>query len=73
MTTAKQASNRTVHYYDTRQHRVACGAAMADEHSTKHVRSVTCEVCLGVLREAAVEEGEETRRGGEATEATAAL
>lgn len=70
MTTAKQASNRTIHYYDTRRHRVPCGAAMAEEHSTKHVRSVTCEVCIGVLREAAAEEAQ---RGGAATEATAAF
>lgn len=43
---------------------------MADEHSTRHARSVTCLVCLGVRRDGAVEEDQ---RGGAVTEATAGL
>jgi hypothetical protein len=56
MTTTKQTTNRPVHYYDTQKHRVACGAPMADEHSTKHARGVTCAACLGVLRETTTDE-----------------
>lgn len=54
----KQTSNRPVHYYDTERHQVPCGAGMADEHSTKHARNVTCEVCIGVLREGEAEQAQ---------------
>jgi hypothetical protein len=40
---------RLVHYFDTQQHRIACGAGI-DHRSTKHARSVTCQKCMGLLR-----------------------
>jgi hypothetical protein len=40
---------RLVHYYDTQQHRIVCGAGI-DHRSTKHARSVTCQKCVGLLR-----------------------
>ncbi len=49
----KQMTERLVHYYDTEQHRVLCGAHGTDDHSTKHIRAVTCGECLALLREAA--------------------
>ncbi len=41
----------TVHYYDTRLHRIACGLPGFEHRSTKHSRDVTCVTCIGVLRE----------------------
>ena len=41
-----------VHYYDTRQHLIACGLRGFDHRSTKHPRSVTCPACREVLGEA---------------------
>lgn len=52
----KQTNDRPIHYYDTQQHRIACGAGLADDHSTKHARGVTCAACISVLREQAREE-----------------
>jgi hypothetical protein len=40
-----------VHYFDTTQHRIACGVRGSDHRSTKHSRDVTCDVCVGMLRE----------------------
>ncbi len=42
---------RLVHYFDTRQRRILCGAAGLDLRSTKHARTVTCEACIGLLRD----------------------
>lgn len=42
-----------VHFYDTRLHRIACGLRGPDHRSTKHARDVTCDACIGVLRERA--------------------
>jgi hypothetical protein len=41
-----------VHCYDTRTHRIVCGAP-GHIGSTKHARDVTCGECLAILREAA--------------------
>lgn len=48
---------RRVHYFDTRLHRIACGAHGAEHRSTKHARDVNCEACLALLRAAAAEAG----------------
>ncbi len=40
-----------VHYFDTTLHRILCGVRGFDHRSTKHVRSVTCDACVGLLRE----------------------
>lgn len=63
MSEVKQAGDRPIHYWDVRRRRISCGATAADEHSTKHVRSVTCQACIGALHDEAVEE---TRTGGAA-------
>jgi hypothetical protein len=41
----------TVHYYDTSLHRILCGVRGFDQRSTKHSRDVTCDACVGLLRE----------------------
>lgn len=48
-----QTNVRPVHYYDVHRHHIACTSPGADDHSTKHDRSVTCEECRSLLREAA--------------------
>ncbi len=50
---AKQTGVRLVHFYDTEQHRVLCGAPAAEDHSTKHPRGITCGDCVALLRERA--------------------
>lgn len=50
---AKQTGDRRVHYYDTQQHRVLCGAPTAEDHSTKHPRGITCGDCVALLQERA--------------------
>ncbi len=40
-----------VHYFDTTLHRVACGVRGSEHRSTKHARDVTCDACLGLLRD----------------------
>jgi len=47
----KQTADRLVHYYDTERHRILCGSPIADDHSTKHPRGVTCHSCLALLRQ----------------------
>ena len=47
----KQTADRLVHYYDTERHRILCGSPIADDHSTKHARGVTCQSCLALLRQ----------------------
>jgi hypothetical protein len=47
----KQTADRLVHYYDTERHRILCGSPIADDHSTKHARGVTCQSCITLLRE----------------------
>jgi predicted kinase len=47
----KQTSARPIHLYDTQLHRIACEEHVADDHSTKHVRAVTCTACIAVVRE----------------------
>lgn len=39
---------RLIHWYDTRTHRLACGAP-GQMDSTKYARGVTCASCLGVV------------------------
>ncbi len=51
----KQTSNRPVHLYDTQLHRIVCGSPVAEDHSTKHARGVTCPACMTVLHERATE------------------
>ncbi len=41
----------TVHYFDTTLHRIACGVRGSDHRSTKHSRDVTCDACVGLLRD----------------------
>ncbi len=43
-----QPEIRLIHWYDTEQHRVACGAP-GQSNSTKHRRGVTCTACLTYL------------------------
>ncbi len=40
-----------VHYFDTTLRRIACGVFGSEHRSTKHSRDVTCDACLGLLRE----------------------
>jgi hypothetical protein len=40
-----------VHYFDTTLHRILCGVRGSDHRSTKHSRFVTCDACLGLLRD----------------------
>jgi hypothetical protein len=49
----KQTTDRLVHHWDTERRRIRCGAAGAEEHSTKHERGVTCSDCMALLRERA--------------------
>jgi hypothetical protein len=42
---------RLVHYFDTRLHRILCGLHGSDHRSTKHARDVTCDACIGQLRD----------------------
>jgi hypothetical protein len=44
-------SARPIHLYDTQLHRIACEDHIADDHSTKHKRIVTCAACMTVVRE----------------------
>jgi hypothetical protein len=39
-----EAETRLIHWYDTEQHRIACGAR-GQSNSTKHRRGVTCAAC----------------------------
>jgi hypothetical protein len=47
---------RLVHYFDTRLHRILCGQHGPDHRSTKHARDVTCNTCIGQLRDRPVAE-----------------
>ena len=40
-----------VHFYDTRSRAIVCGVRGYDHRSTKHSRQVTCQACVGILRE----------------------
>jgi hypothetical protein len=42
---------KRVHYFDTGLHRILCGLQGFEHRSTKHSRDVTCEACVGLLRE----------------------
>lgn len=42
---------KLVHYFDTLHHRILCGVDSFDQRSTKHARDVTCDACIGLLRE----------------------
>ncbi len=42
-----------IHFYDTRTHRIACGASGNDRRSTKHPRQVTCQACVALIGERA--------------------
>ncbi len=44
-----------VHYFDTRVRRILCGLHGYDHRSTKHARDVTCDACIGRLRDRPVE------------------
>ncbi len=53
-----------IHYYDTRTHRIACGASGSDRRSTKHPRQVTCQACVALIGErASLATPEETAAG----------
>lgn len=45
---------KLVHYFDTLHHRILCGVDAFDQRSTKHSRDVTCDACIGLLRERAM-------------------
>jgi hypothetical protein len=64
----KQAGDRLVHHYDTQQRRILCGAPVADDHSTKHARGVTCQACIALLRESE----DAPARAGDASASSAA-
>ena len=38
-----------IHFFDTHTHRILCGVRGAEQRSTKHARSVTCQACVGLL------------------------
>jgi hypothetical protein len=40
-----------IHYYDTRTRETLCGLRGFEHRSTKHVRGVTCDACVGLLHE----------------------
>ncbi len=40
-----------VHFYDTRSRAIVCGVRGFEHRSTKHPRQVTCQACVGILRE----------------------
>jgi hypothetical protein len=42
---------KLVHYFDTLHHRILCGVDGFDQRSTKHARDVTCDACIGLLRD----------------------
>jgi hypothetical protein len=42
---------KTVHYYDTNLHLILCGLRGFEARSTKHSRDVTCNACVGLLRD----------------------
>jgi hypothetical protein len=41
-----------IHLYDTRLHAIRCGVKGAGLRSTKYVRGVSCEACIGAARRA---------------------
>jgi len=41
----------TVHYFDTTLRRILCGVQGLEHRSTKHSRDVTCDACVGLLRD----------------------
>jgi hypothetical protein len=48
---------KRVHYFDTSLHRILCGLQGYEHRSTKHSRDVTCDACVGLLRERPVPPG----------------
>jgi hypothetical protein len=40
-----------IHFYDTRLHETLCGLRGFEHRSTKHAHGVTCQKCVGLLRE----------------------
>jgi hypothetical protein len=46
-----EPQTRIVHWYDTEEHRIACGAP-GQSNSTKYARGVTCRACLALVAEA---------------------
>lgn len=42
-------TSSVVHFYDTQTRRILCGARGPDQRSTKHVRSVSCPACVGLV------------------------
>lgn len=41
----------TIHYFDPGLRRILCGLPGFQHRSTKHSRFVTCDACVGLLRE----------------------
>jgi hypothetical protein len=63
----KHTDDRLVHHYDTQRHQVACGSHATDDHSTKHLRGVTCSDCITLMRDDATRartESHETASSG---------
>jgi len=56
---------KRVHYFDTRLHRILCGLEGYDHRSTKHSRDVTCDACVGLLRERPVTPAPSASTGAE--------
>lgn len=50
--------DRYVHYFDVRAREIACGVRGIEHRSTKHVRAVTCPVCVSLLARRAQERAE---------------
>lgn len=64
-----QAGGRLVHHFDVERRRVLCGAAVGEDHSTKHTRGITCDTCRSLLEERA----DERARGGGAGDTHASV
>ncbi|HEY6006621.1 MAG TPA: hypothetical protein VIV57_27320 [Anaeromyxobacter sp.] len=55
---------KLVHFFDTRLHRILCGLRGFEHRSTKHSRDVTCDACIGLLRERPVKAAGTEAPGG---------
>ncbi len=47
----KLRAESVVHFYDTRVRETLCGLRGFEHRSTKHAHGVTCQKCVGLLRE----------------------
>jgi hypothetical protein len=45
------STTSVIHYFVARSRETLCGLRGFEHRSTKHARSVTCPLCVGLLRE----------------------